>query len=430
MSVLNSAVSGMQANSNWLSNISQNVANANSTGYKDISTEFSALVDQSPGETSAGAGVTSASRSLNAAQGQIESTSTTTDLAIQGPGFFVVQDAGGNTLLTRDGSFVPDASGNLVNAAGYYLMGAPTPGGTAVSVNSLAQLGKINVEGAADAAAPSTSGTLIANLPSGASVAAVGNGGNGGPAGSTSTTTMVAYDGLGNPHTLDVYFSNTGPTGGPPATADTWEVDVYDHSTATPGGTFPYSTPPVTQTLEFNPATGALLPSTGVPTDGSPMTIPVAGGAGVGSGTNVTLDLSQMTQLATTFGVNSSTINGNPPGSLTGIAIGPSGILSFQYANGASQNGYTIPLVKVPSPDNLTSALGDAYIANDQSGPIQLGTAGATGLGTIASSSLEQSTVDLATELTSMVEAQASYQANSKVFQTGSDLLSILNNLK
>jgi flagellar hook protein FlgE len=160
------------------------------------------------------------------------------------------------------------------------------------------------------------------------------------------------------------------------------------------------------------------------------MTIPVAGGAGVGSGTNVTLDLSQMTQLATTFGVNSSTINGNPPGSLTGIAIGPSGILSFQYANGASQNGYTIPLVKVPSPDNLTSALGDAYIANDQSGPIQLGTAGATGLGTIASSSLEQSTVDLATELTSMVEAQASYQANSKVFQTGSDLLSILNNLK
>jgi flagellar hook protein FlgE len=144
----------------------------------------------------------------------------------------------------------------------------------------------------------------------------------------------------------------------------------------------------------------------------------------------VVLDLSQMTQLATTFGVNSSTINGNPPGSLTGISIGPSGVLSFQYANGASQNGYLIPLVKVPSPDNLTSALGDAYLPNDSSGPIQFGTAGATGLGTIASSSLEQSTVDLATELTGMVEAQASYQANSKVFQTGSDILSILNNLK
>jgi flagellar hook protein FlgE len=85
MSILNSAVSGMLANSNWLSNISQNVANSNSTGYKDIDTDFSALVDQSPGQASAGAGVASSSQSLNAAQGQIETTTTTTDLAIQGP---------------------------------------------------------------------------------------------------------------------------------------------------------------------------------------------------------------------------------------------------------------------------------------------------------------------------------------------------------
>jgi len=421
MSVLNSAVSGMQANSNWLSNISQNVANSNSTGYKEIGTDFSALVDQSPGETSAGAGVASSSRSLNAAQGQIETTSTTTDLAIQGPGFFVVQDAGGNTLLTRDGSFVPDASGNLINAAGYYLMGSATPN---VPVNSLAQLGKINVEGAADAASASTTGNLIANLPSGAAVVAAGNLPSVGGTGYTSTTTMVAYDGLGNPHTLDVYFSNTGATGGPPATADTWEMDVFDPATSPLGGT-----PLATQTLEFNPTNGALFASNGSATDGSPMTIQVAGGATAG-GATVSLNLSSMTQLAAAFGVNSSTIDGNPPGSLTGLSIGPNGLLSFQYANGATQAGYTIPLVKVPSPDDLTSALGNAYLANDQSGPMQFGTAGATGLGSIASSSLEQSTVDLATELTSMVEAQASYQANSKVFQTGSDLLSILNNLK
>ena len=436
MSILNSAVSGMLANSNWLSNISQNVANSNSTGYKEIDTDFSALVDQSPGQTSAGAGVISSSQSLNAAQGQIESTSVTTDLAIQGPGFFVVQDAGGNTLLTRDGSFVPDASGNLINAAGYYLMGSSTPN---VPVNSLAQLGKINVEGAADAAAPSTSGNLIANLPSTSTVIGPNStppiavnlpASNTVPVTYTATTTMVAYDALGNPHTLDVYFSNTGATAGPPA-VDTWEMDVYDHSAATAGGTFPYSSGPlVTQTLEFNPATGALNPgAAGVPTDGSPMTIPVPGLAGSG-GASVALNLSQMTQLAAGFGVNSSTINGNAPGSLTGLTVGSNGILSFQYANGASQNGYTIPLVKVPSPDNLTSALGNAYLANDQSGSMQFGTAGATGLGTIASSSLEQSTVDLATELTSMVEAQSSYEANSKVFQTGSDILSILNNLK
>jgi flagellar hook protein FlgE len=454
MSILNSAVSGMLANSNWLSNISQNVANANSTGYKDVATEFSALVDQSPGEVSAGAGVTSSTRSLNAAQGQIESTSTTTDLAIQGSGFFVVTDAGGNTLLTRDGSFVPDASGNLVNAAGYYLMGANTQGTAAnVPVNSLAQLTKINVEGAADAASPSTKGTLIANLPSTSTVVVPAAAIVGPPAvaavtlpssnkaGSTSTeeTTVVAYDDLGNAHTLNLYFTNTGLNAA--GTADTWDVAAFDSTTAAPapGGPFPYGATTAnpagviagSTTLDFDPTTGALV--TGVTAaaigTGSPMSITVPGTNGAGPAT-VSLDLSQMTQLAAGFGVNSSTINGNPPGSLTGIAIGPSGILSFQYANGASQSGYTIPLAKVPSPDNLTSALGDSFIANDASGPIQLGTAGVTGLGTIASSSLEQSTVDLATELTGMVEAQASYQANSKVFQTGSDILSILNNLK
>ena len=150
MSILDTSVSGMLANSNWLSNISQNVANANSTGYKTTDTEFSALVDQSPDQPSAGAGVTATTTSLNSLQGQIASTSTTTDLAVQGAGFFVVEDASGNTFLTRNGTFVPDASGNLVNAAGYYLMAANVQGGSSsTSVNSLSGLQKVNVEGAA-----------------------------------------------------------------------------------------------------------------------------------------------------------------------------------------------------------------------------------------------------------------------------------------
>src|ERR1700678_2376537 len=166
MSILDTSVSGMLANSNWLSNISQNVANANTTGYKNQDTDFSALVDQAAGQASTGAGVTSTTLSLNSLQGQIESTSTTTDLAVQGAGFFVVSNASGATFLTRNGSFVPDASGNLVNAAGYYLMGAPTPGAAAPSVNSLSGLKMVNVAGAADAASPSTTASLVANLPS------------------------------------------------------------------------------------------------------------------------------------------------------------------------------------------------------------------------------------------------------------------------
>jgi flagellar hook protein FlgE len=427
----------MLANSNWLSNISQNVANANSTGYKDIDTDFSALVDQSAGEASTGAGVTTTSQSLNAMQGQIASTSTSTDLAVQGAGFFVVSDASGNTFLTRNGSFVPDASGNLVNAAGYYLMGADTQGTTGtVSVNSLAALQKVNIEGAADSAAPSTIAALVANLPStGTSgstpIVAPATLPSSNLAGSTYTaeTTVVAYDDLGAPHTMNLYFTNTGTNA---AGADTWDVAAFDASRATPGagGPFPYgasaSAPAGTTTLTFDPTTGAV-------TGGSPLSIAVAGGAAApppSSGTTVSLDLSKTTQLATAFGVNSATINGNAPGSLTGVAISASGVLSFQYGNGASQNAYVIPLANVPSPDNLTSVLGDAYQTSNSSGALQIGNAGSSGFGSLDSSSLEQSTVDLATELTSMVEAQSSYEANSKVFQTGSDILSILNNLK
>ncbi len=101
----------MLANSNWLSTISQNVANANTTGYKNVETEFSALVDPLRGAPSQVAGVTTNMLSLNALQGQVEATQTTTNLAVQGAGFFVVSDASGDIFLTRNGSFVPDASG-------------------------------------------------------------------------------------------------------------------------------------------------------------------------------------------------------------------------------------------------------------------------------------------------------------------------------
>jgi flagellar hook protein FlgE len=423
MSILNTATSGMLANSSWLSNISQNVANANSTGYKNQDTDFSALVDQA-GQGSAGAGVTTTTTSLNSLQGQIQSTSTTTDLAVQGAGFFVVSNAAGDTFLTRDGSFVPDASGNLVNSAGYYLMGANTLGATSsTSVNSIAQLQTVNIDGVGESAAPSTSASMVANLDSNATpnAAAVTQTV---PQTYTSETTMVAYDTLGNPHTLDMYFTNIST----PTTPNTWQLDVYDTAT-NPGP--PYTTPPQTQTLTFDPTTGALSPSTGAG-NGSPMTILVGGGALVPpttSGTNVSLDLSNMTQLAAGFAVSSATINGSAPGTMTGVAISASGVMSFQYSNGSSQNAYQIPLANVPSPDNLTSAPGDAYQTSSASGALQIGNAGSGGLGSIDSSSLEQSTVDLATELTSMVEAQSSYEANSKAFQTGSDILSILNNL-
>jgi len=144
----------------------------------------------------------------------------------------------------------------------------------------------------------------------------------------------------------------------------------------------------------------------------------------------VSLDVSNTTQLASSFAVNQATANGNAPSSLTGVTISADGTLDFQYSNGVSSPGYDIPLATVASEDNLTSINGNAFQANQNSGTVRVGTAGTGGLGTVASSSLEDSTVDLATELTNMIQAQSAYQANSKVFQTGADLLDILNNLK
>src|SRR3984957_15458839 len=145
MSILNTSVSGMQGNSNWLSSISQNVANANTTGYKNVETDFSSLVDQIASGNADFGGVSTTQVSLNALQGSVVSTATPTDLAVQGAGFFVVSDSSGTLYLTRNGSFTPDASGNLVNSAGYYLMAANVQNGDSpLAANSLTGLQKGN----------------------------------------------------------------------------------------------------------------------------------------------------------------------------------------------------------------------------------------------------------------------------------------------
>ena len=127
--------------------------------------------------------------------------------------------------------------------------------------------------------------------------------------------------------------------------------------------------------------------------------------------------------------MTSATVNGSAPATLTGVSIAADGTLAYNYSNGASVAAYDIPLANVASPDNLSSVNGGAYTATAASGPIFVGSAGST-LGSIESSSLESSTVDLATELTDMIQAQSAYEANSKVFQTGATLLDVLNNLK
>ena len=184
-----------------------------------------------------------------------------------------------------------------------------------------------------------------------------------------------------------------------------------------PGGGFPYSGAPLaSQTLAFDPTSGQL-------TSGSPISIAVPGGQ------TMSLDMSATTQLASGFMVNSATTNGSAPTAMQGLSVGSDGTLSFLYSSGTSFPAYSIPLANVASPDNMTSLNGTVFSANANSGAMQTGVAGTGGFGSIQSSSLESSTVDLSAQLTSMIQAQSGYQANSKVFQAGDDIYTVLNRL-
>jgi flagellar hook protein FlgE len=408
---MNASVTGLAAQSNYLANIGQNISNSGTVGYKEADTQFSTLVDQAGvGETSAG-GVSTDTRLAVSTQGTLESTSSPTDLAISGNGFFVVSNAAGQQFLTRAGSFVTDASGNLVNSAGYYLNGYSLANGTpTMASNSLAGMQVVNVSSSSLSASPTTTGALTANLPSTDTTVAAANLPSLNIASSTydEKTSVVMYNNLGGSQAVDIYMAKTA--------ANTWEVSAFDHSAASASGGFPYSSGPLaTATLNINPANGQLAS-----TSANSLSIAVPGGS------TMKLDLSGMTQLAGSFAVSTSIVNGNAAASVSSVTIGKDGTLSYQLSNGSTVAAYKIPLADVPSPDNLLSQSGNVFTPNILSGQVSVGTPGTGQFGTINSSELEESTVDIATELTNMIVAQRAYEANSQMFKAGADLMSNL----
>ena len=418
---LNTAVSGMAAQANYLGTISDNIANSSTTGYKSANTYFETMLGNQTPSTYTSGGVQTLTRYSISDQGTISGTSSVTDLAINGSGFFVVQGANNATALTRAGSFVPDANGDLVNTAGYKLMGYNLTDGSSASANGTAGLEVVNISKDQLSATPSSSGTLNFNVPS---TAAIVTGNTPASDGSNPTysanTTLTAYDNLGNPVTLDVYLTKTADSNG----TATWQATTYNHADAASGGSFPYtpSTPLSNQTLTYSDATGKL---TAVDGNTSPLSLSVP----IPNGNTVALDLSSSTQLASAFNVSTANVDGNAPSTLSSVAIGTDGTVTANYASGQSKAIYKIPLADVPSETNLTPLDGNVYEPSPGSGDMIIGSAQSGSLGAIDSSSLESSDVDLATQLTDMISAQRSYEANSKVIQASSDLLKIVDQL-
>ena len=415
MSLFNSmrtSVSGMAAQSNALSAISDNIANSSTTGYKEANAQFETILGNDAASNYESGGVLTDIRYGITDQGTLATTTSATDLAVNGNGFFVVSNDGQGSLLTRAGSFVPDSTGNLVNVAGFDLMGYALTNGQPSS-----SLSVVNVSATALQAAPSTSGTLTMNLPSTAPNVTSNTPGTSNSLSTTYTdkTSLTVYDNLGQADVLDVYLTKTGTD--PATNNDTWEVTAYNSADAAASGGFPYSSGNFgTTTLEFNPTTGKVSGNG---------TLSVA----VPNGNAVSVALGASTMLASSFGVTTAQADGNAPSKLSSVKIGNDGTLTAVYADGATVATYKIPLATVPSPDNLTPINGNVYAVSENSGAMVLSTAGNAGTGTIVSDELEESTVDLATELTSMIVAQRGYEANSKVLQAASDMLSVLNRL-
>jgi len=412
--VLRTGVSGMNAQSTKLGTIADNIANAGTTGYKAASTQFSALIlDSGTNAYNSGAVATDIRHAISQ-QGSLTYTTSVSDLGIQGNGFLIVADPNGEPFLTRAGSFITDAStGNFVNAGGFTLLGYALDDGNPNAVlNGVGNLSPVNMTDRNLQAVASTAGMFTVNLPANEPVQA-GNtpSDNAIDSAYTVKSSIVGYDNIGNAVTLDVFVTKvaTGP--------DQWEVAIFDQSTAPAGGGFPYTAGPLaTQTLDFD-AVGQLASA-------SVISIPVP------NGDTLDLDFAGSTQLATAFTPLNVTVNGNAPASINGIVIDKDGFVYATYENGSRIPAFRIPLATVQSPDNLQPIPGDAFTITTESGDIQIGFPTEGGRGKLVSGSLEQSNVDMASELTDMIVAQRDYTANSKVVQTSSELLDVLMNLK
>ncbi|NLN06528.1 MAG: flagellar hook protein FlgE [Firmicutes bacterium] len=407
------AVSGLRNHQVKLDVIGNNIANVNTVAFKASRVRFQDVFSQTLRGASAplggrggtnpaqvGMGMTVSAIDTIHSQGSPQYTGNYTDLAIQGSGYFVVTD-GMNIYYTRDGSFSRAANGELVNSAtGVKLLGWMAD--AAGNIDTAGPLGTLNIPLGEDYVAKATENVTIAgNLD--AMLAA----------GDEHVTDVLVYDSQGGVYTLTLTFTKTG--------TNTWNWDAAmtdasgtDISTSITGG----------GDIEFNEE-GAL--ST---VSGSTLQVSLTGVNDL----NITLDFSGLTQLVADPMVGSTAQanyqDGFPAGELEGFVIGKTGVISGIYTNGMVKDLGQIALAVFPNPEGLQKVGGNMYTVSANSGLARVGTPGNEGRGTIETSALEMSNVDLSYEFTEMITTTRAYQANSRVITSSDELLQEVVNLK
>lgn len=424
-------LAGLNAATKNLDIIGNNIANANTVGAKSSRAEFAALVSSAGSggtEVGQGIGVAVAAVSQQFTQGSINITGNSLDVAINGGGFFQITTTDGKAAYTRDGQFKLDRDGNLVtnqgaNVLGYTLdtLGQPT------SVTP----GKLVVPTGAPIAAGQTGAiTLEMNLDARAAVAASAT-----PVTPRTTygTSVTTFDSQGLEVPLNLYFVRVASTaasaaGVTPAVAASDNYEVYDSLTATsplsydPGTT---PTPLPTLTLKFDASgkllspSSATLPKITIPTPNSITPDIVA-----------TLDISKVTQYASSFAVSRLTQDGYTAGDLTGVSIDQTGVLETKYSNGQTKRLAQLTLADFRNPQGLTPISGGAWVETFASGQSIQGLPTQGKFGELRAGAVEDSNVDLTAELVAMMTAQRSYQANVQTIKTQDQALQALVNLR
>jgi flagellar hook protein FlgE len=425
-----SGVSGLNAQSNALGIISDNISNVNTVGYKGSKAAFSTLVTQSASETAyAPGGVQPRPLQGIDQQGLLQGSTNATDLAISGNGFFLVNesanpDVGDDFMFTRAGEFRADKEGNLVNTAGLYLRGWPLDddGNLPAAQQAISSTETVNISNLSGLPRATSELELGANLPSGAAN------------GESVTSTAQVFDALGNPHDLTFTFTKTA--------AGEWEFTVDSPDAA--AITAVADNGAGTNLNDITSATGTAVPlqfdGTGAPDAGvaatvenliPQITIDWDNAAGNNAENNV-IDLnlgaggefSGLTNFATDFtGFTELDQNGLQFGHFTGVQVDQDGVVTAVFDNGRRKDIYQLPVAMFNNPNGLEARSGNAFLQTNKSGDFLLSRAGVGGAGAIAPSSLEASTVDLGTEFTNMITTQRAYSASTKVITTSDEML-------
>jgi flagellar hook protein FlgE len=398
---LSSSISGLSAQSQALAMVSDNLANASTVGYKTTTGMFEDLVTGSSSATEySSGGVNIYSRQNVTQQGLLQATTNATDVGIQGQGFFVVSSSptNGEVSYTRNGAFLPDDDGYLVNQ-GSYLMGYPI--GADGSVGTTLQAINTNIEPVS--VAPTTKSTIAANLPSDA------------VAGASFTTSVPVYDSLGTANTVEITWTKSTTD------ADTWTGTIANPvSTSNPAGgpTGSASGGPIT--VVFNPDGSLKSTSPASPTlsitgwDDGAASSSVALNLGTANGTDglTQYNSGESTPLLGLKGVNS---NGLPAGKLSSISIGKNGIVNATYSNEQTIPIYEIPVATFDAPDDLAAQSNGLYTATAASGNATLQVSGQGGAGTVFGGELESSATNTNDQFSTMMTAQQAYSASAQV---------------